>query len=595
MAQAAQKMDEEQVPGGGIADFIMSDEEIAALEAEETKEEFGDSGIANFQEVASRMASYGRFGDDSLAHVETGELIVPKALIDQSPELKESIFNHLKELGVEDPERYVVGTDRNSINPETGLPEFFLKKIFRGAKKLVSGVAKGVKKAFKSVGKVLKKVAPVVLPIALAMTPLGPIYGAALGSGIGTLVQGGSIKDALKSALISGASGAVFTGVSSKLGGGTFVGGVKDAAANPLGRLGQTGSAISSGDPFQSFSTPVDPGDIPAEIRADQSRMDTLMGKSGTTPADVQQAAMQPQNNLADVELYSGSYGQNIPPQPNVTGGNFAEAELYNQAYGGTPTQTTGGITQTGQGVTTGSQTATDSSFFDRMKGYASDAKDFAGDVYSDYLSPSRNQLTNSEMVQGANKLVQESGGQLSFDKAMELTAAQSGGSFIQNYAPLAAAGVGAAYLGGAFEPAPVEDPNLVQRNADGSVTTGSDLIAADPNEYLVAGGDPRYSSGQYVVGTRYGLPSGGQTYRNPFMRPQMYAADGGEVYPRRNGGIMPNEGVPDQDSVRALLMPGEFVMTKDAVRGLGNGNLNQGINNMYSMMRNLEAKGQRA
>jgi len=64
-------------------------------------------------------------------------------------------------------------------------------------------------------------------------------------------------------------------------------------------------------------------------------------------------------------------------------------------------------------------------------------------------------------------------------------------------------------------------------------------------------------------------------------------------VYPRRNGGIMPNEGVPNQDSVRALLMPGEFVMTKDEVRGLGGGNLNQGINNMYSMMRNLETRGQ--
>ena len=74
---------------------------------------------------------------------------------------------------------------------------------------------------------------------------------------------------------------------------------------------------------------------------------------------------------------------------------------------------------------------------------------------------------------------------------------------------------------------------------------------------------------------------------------PQMFAADGGEVYPRRNGGIMPNEGIPDQDSVRALLMPGEFVMTKNAVRGLGGGNLNQGINNMYSMMRNLETQGQ--
>ena len=33
-------------------------------------------------------------------------------------------------MGIEDPERYVVGTEANSINPDTGLPEFFLKDIF---------------------------------------------------------------------------------------------------------------------------------------------------------------------------------------------------------------------------------------------------------------------------------------------------------------------------------------------------------------------------------------------------------------------------------------------------------------------------------
>jgi hypothetical protein len=38
--------------------------------------------------------------------------------------------------------------------------------------------------------------------------------------------------------------------------------------------------------------------------------------------------------------------------------------------------------------------------------------------------------------------------------------------------------------------------------------------------------------------------------------------------------------------------MPGEFVMTKTAVRGLGNGDLNRGIKNMYSVMRDLEARG---
>jgi hypothetical protein len=54
----------------------------------------------------------------------------------------------------------------------------------------------------------------------------------------------------------------------------------------------------------------------------------------------------------------------------------------------------------------------------------------------------------------------------------------------------------------------------------------------------------------------------------------------------------MPDEGVAGKDSVRAMLMPGEFVMTTDAVKGMGNGNMEQGINNMYSVMRNLESRG---
>jgi hypothetical protein len=37
------------------------------------------------------------------------------------------------------------------------------------------------------------------------------------------------------------------------------------------------------------------------------------------------------------------------------------------------------------------------------------------------------------------------------------------------------------------------------------------------------------------------------------------------------------------------MVMPGEFIMTTDAVKGAGNGDLNQGIKKMYSVMRNLE------
>jgi len=178
----------------------------------------------------------GREGDDIVAHLQTGELVIPLALIEQDEELKENIFQRLRDMGVEDPERYVVGSDANSINPATGAPEFFLKKLF---KKVVNTV----KKVVKAVVNVVKKVAPVILPIALSFTPLGPIYGAALGSGIGTLIQGGSIKDALKSALVAGATGAVFQGFT---GGGSFMENIKTGLADPIGRFGQTVSGAQT-------------------------------------------------------------------------------------------------------------------------------------------------------------------------------------------------------------------------------------------------------------------------------------------------------------------------------------------------------------
>lgn len=65
--------------------------------------------------------------------------------------------------------------------------------------------------------------------------------------------------------------------------------------------------------------------------------------------------------------------------------------------------------------------------------------------------------------------------------------------------------------------------------------------------------------------------------------------AKGGVSFPRRTGGIGPGEGSGTKDDVPAMLMDGEFVMTRDAVRGLGNGNLNKGISRMYSMMDKFE------
>jgi len=70
------------------------------------------------------------------------------------------------------------------------------------------------------------------------------------------------------------------------------------------------------------------------------------------------------------------------------------------------------------------------------------------------------------------------------------------------------------------------------------------------------------------------------------------YANMGGEMgFPRRNGGIDPSEGSGRKDDVPAMLMAGEFVLTKDAVKGLGDGNQRKGIQRAYDMMNNLEAR----
>ena len=142
------------------------------------------------------------------------------------------------------------------------------------------------------------------------------------------------------------------------------------------------------------------------------------------------------------------------------------------------------------------------------------------------------------------------------------------------------------------------------------TVPSGQDLIDADPGKYLIGdlGSSRLNAEGEYEkvedysqilqalrdnaakVGVSTDYPLSGNA--GP---PVQIAAEGGPIFPRRNGGIAPTEGVQGQDSVRAMLMPGEFVMTTDAVRGLGDGNLNNGIKSMYAVMRNLESRGREA
>ena len=211
------------MPEGGLGSFLtatVGDWSDEALNA--------DNYYDVIKPTADQLAQFGREEDDRIAHVATGETIIPMAVFEKDPALKEALFltRMMREMGI-DPERYIVGNELNSINPVTGQPEFFLKKIFKGIKKAVKGVVK-----------VFKKLAPIVLSVGLNFIPgVGPILAATLGSGIGTLIQGGSLKDALKAAAIGGVTAGVTSGISNVVKaqipggstGGTFMEGVTGA------------------------------------------------------------------------------------------------------------------------------------------------------------------------------------------------------------------------------------------------------------------------------------------------------------------------------------------------------------------------------
>ena len=59
------------------------------------------------------------------------------------------------------------------------------------------------------------------------------------------------------------------------------------------------------------------------------------------------------------------------------------------------------------------------------------------------------------------------------------------------------------------------------------------------------------------------------------------------------DGGSVNGMGTETSDSQPAWLSDNEFVMTADAVRGMGNGDIDEGANRMYNMMAQLEQRGQ--
>ena len=98
----------------------------------------------------------------------------------------------------------------------------------------------------------------------------------------------------------------------------------------------------------------------------------------------------------------------------------------------------------------------------------------------------------------------------------------------------------------------------------------------------------PTYS--QPNVPINNGMANGGEVRRRvPDVSFSRYAQGG--VANLMDGGAANGPGTGTSDSIPARLSDGEFVMTADAVKNMGNGNRKAGVRKMYDLMNSLEAR----
>lgn len=519
---------------------------------------FADGGIINVREIASQLAKMGRNGDTMLAHITPAEARM------------------LRRRG-----------GSGTINPDTGLPEFFLKKAVKAVGSVFKGAAKIVTSAVKEVGRAVKKIAssPIgkIALTAAAVYFMGPLAGklgiqnAALANGVNTfagstlvnVASGQKIGDAIKDGLVSGV-----------VAGGT--------------------TALFDGDVF-GRKAPAPEAPIP-----DVSKMAT---ENVMVPSDVS-ANFRPPANAASFgpqDLISApSTGSSVfdPSTGSPVGSSFSPSANRATFQGLSPYRELSSAATPGLGLTDLFQQGKElaSSGFDAINPFAIKANAIPAaqaKAVSTY---------NDAIASNLPKSLAESLAKDAYKEALP--------GMLGTYGPLAATGLAGAYAMGAFDPPKVEAPE----NIDEFKTTGQDLLEQDPEKFgLNFGGattsfapnpfqdlsnpgqvnftraDDPFANRMSSMPRRFDLPVPFNPYQTVqqgigAVQPQRLAKGGTAEFPRKTGPIN-GPGTGTSDSVPAMLSDGEFVFTAKAVRAMGQGSRRKGAKRMYAMMKQLERK----
>ena len=484
---------------------------------------FAHGGLATLKPMAEAMAKQGRYGDTMLAHISPREARM------------------LRQMG-----------GSGTINPNTGLPEFFLKKLFKGVKKGLSKIARAAKKFVRS------KVGRIVTTLALAFV-LGPAAASALGvsSTVGvaavsgfvgsagsTALAGGDLKESLK----AGAIGGITAGAGAGLLGGAeaFQAGSYTGPTTVGGQIEKATDFLTGGG--QEAALP-DPAQAATETVAEVQEA-AITGAGDPIAADLTglQPKVQPDaagiGSLPDSAVTTGTASTTTPvvESAGVAGQNFAQLGTNNLQ----PSQN---ILQRGlDKILPGRiEQATSESAFQKV----ADQFGTSADVVRDQIVNN----TASEAITSA------------YTKAATP-------SIFAKYGPLLATGAGVMAATGGFKQ---EEPQIPEGFEGIMGTPGMDLLRQYPDIY----------------GLRFGgvQPMPMSPYQTFTPRP-VTAAKGGSMdrteFPRKTGAIN-GPGTGTSDDIPAMLSDGEFVFTARAVRGMGDGSRRKGAKRMYAMMKKLE------
>jgi hypothetical protein len=534
----AQGVDEELLPEAFDAQLFgalqVALDQLRAPDTMAPPQNFAKGGVASLRPMAQAMADAGRNGDTMVAHISPIEAQI------------------LRRIG-----------GSGTTNPTTGMPEFFLKKLY------------------KKIGKTIKKFANTTIGKIVIGTALFIVAGPAA-----TAIFGSTAAPAL----IAATQGFVAGAGSSLIAGGNFKDSLKAGAIGAVTAGAVTG--VTQGASAFKSTTPT-PAPVRESIAAVDRTADLALPDVSTAAAETVAAGTpMPMDPFA-----ASPTGMSVAPQPVVPPIPAAPTIRPGDPFAASGAPVTRAPVQSGvaslpttpaagqQVAATGGQTAAPGFFENIKETFAPGDATFGDRVGSlkDAFSPSARQAASeANKMQGiADKFY---GGDVNALNAAvqnnrapavvnDLVTKAFATNTISNLMPLAAAGMGIAGLSGAFS---TEQPQLPPGYEDFMNAPGQRLLEQYPE--------------------RYGLSFGGVNTMSQTAPYQMYrpygAATGGSTsdFPRKNGHIN-GPGTGTSDDIPAMLSDGEFVFTAKAVRNMGNGSRRKGAKKMYALMKKLEGR----